>query len=407
MKVDNLLAQAADLIQRNTKEASVIKDLLSLAFDNYKYQKLKKKISKRTLTLKVNGQDMEVPMVIAVKARADLSVIIVNFSMGLPVISDEYNLQTYPLLDALGCDELIRDGMSHRYKPRNVVTTDGVSIPLPRRIDYTSKVMERDLLELDNLPVPFTTKQVMRTIECVINGEYCAVDDVRLLDFLGCDELIDCISHRVKLSQKDYEVILEMRPCLESRLAGWTLVGKQQWIVGTHVIKITDVSAVTTMTRIRPELLSALKVNRSVFICTNLLSPYVCSLVSGVRYTVPFDKQLFVDVPYDYLAKVVVGLTHYTINICEGVGIEVYPTQEAPAMNHTHLWTVSKDDPCPEGFDKKEFRGTVIDTDGSIWRDYPNAREITVKFMRDLDLRQLTGRRIERKDGWIVVTWMC
>lgn len=135
-----------------------------------------------------------------------------------------YGYRTYPLLDLLGCDIFPGTRSASRHIPRLVISSDGESIPLPRDFDYTSSVLKDDeLMKIDKLPVPFTSKQILGSIEAFLCGVTTTVANCRLLDFLGCDELLNELSGKVLMRSEDWEHVLCFHPSVEQRVSGWRL----------------------------------------------------------------------------------------------------------------------------------------------------------------------------------------
>lgn len=147
-----------------------------------------------------------------------------------------YGYRTYPLLDLLGCDIFPGTRFVSRHIPRLIISTDEVAIPLPRDFDYTSSVLKDDeLMKIDKLPVPFSSAQIQRSIEAFLSGVTMTIIDCRLLDFLGCDELLQELTGKVFMHSEDWECVLSLRPCLEQRVSGWKL---QDGILTTKNMRI-------------------------------------------------------------------------------------------------------------------------------------------------------------------------
>lgn len=135
-----------------------------------------------------------------------------------------YGIHTYVLYDLLGCDFEL-NVPSFKHLPRWVVTTDGYRIPLPRIIDYSSSVLNDDeLLKITEMPVPFTKSEIDNTICLVFNAPcVCKVSELALIDFLGCDTVLDKFKGKARLTRYEWLSVLQMRASFAQKLSGWTL----------------------------------------------------------------------------------------------------------------------------------------------------------------------------------------
>lgn len=134
-----------------------------------------------------------------------------------------YDLQSYYLIDLLGCNGLFSNMKSdYKHPPRFIVTTDGTRVPLPRDMDYSSRVLNDEELAMDGMSVPFNDEQVEQCIEaCLsITGGSCRC--LRLLDFLGCHEYIGKLP-RACLNVEDWKVVLQFKQCFELHLSRYQL----------------------------------------------------------------------------------------------------------------------------------------------------------------------------------------
>lgn len=140
--------------------------------------------------------------------KAIASFMSTDLSYGL-----RYNSDTYRLFDLLGFNGLFFDATHRSCRlPRSVVTTDDEHIPLPRDIDYTSKI------EGDNIAVPFTAEQVRTCIREVLDlpSEKRSVSNLRLLEFLDCHHDVEA-----NLTIEEWKKVLTFEPCFEQRMSGF------------------------------------------------------------------------------------------------------------------------------------------------------------------------------------------
>lgn len=137
-----------------------------------------------------------------------------------------YCQDSYELFEWLGCEGIIK---GFRYgETKTVVTTDHKEIRLPWKISSTSSVMKSDdMLRITSLPVPFTSGEVRAAISIAFGNDV-TMQGLRVLDFLGCDEIINAARCRFIPVPDDWiHVLTTMTNCLESKLLGLVVRGNE------------------------------------------------------------------------------------------------------------------------------------------------------------------------------------
>lgn len=133
------------------------------------------------------------------------------------------SVRNYELLDLLGVNGLLPNVERDCVRPcRHILTSDGEIVPLPRDIDYTSQVLNDSEGIYDDapMPVPFSRQQVLDCFDRWFTKNVQDSDYVRLLDFLGCHDLIGTIKN-VCLTHEDWKRVLTFKPCFEQHLSGY------------------------------------------------------------------------------------------------------------------------------------------------------------------------------------------
>lgn len=124
-----------------------------------------------------------------------------------------------------------------------IVSSDGEEVVLPRKIAVTSQVLARhdNGFEVNTIAVPFTLKQVLRSLKGCLERKLSSVEDLRLFDFLGCETIIASTRVR-KLCRDDWVQALTVKHCLEQRVIGLRWDGRRGFVSGlTHpLIEETD-----------------------------------------------------------------------------------------------------------------------------------------------------------------------
>lgn len=137
----------------------------------------------------------------------------------------KYDVDSYLLIDLLGVNGLFWNvKYDYQRPPRHVLSTDGHVIPLPRDIDYSSRVLNDSEGLFDNtpLPVPFNQHEILECFsDCLYRGT-CVVYQLRLLDFLGCHDIIGDMKD-VNLFVEEWKKVLTFVPCFEQHLSGFIL----------------------------------------------------------------------------------------------------------------------------------------------------------------------------------------
>lgn len=104
---------------------------------------------------------------------------------------------------------------------RCVISVDGDRIVLPMELDVGSRTMAHDdIMDMNEMFVPFTTEQIARMLEAYYRGVSWTMDDARILDFLGCDKLLNNLIGQIELCDDDWDQIACHGMCLEARLIG-------------------------------------------------------------------------------------------------------------------------------------------------------------------------------------------
>lgn len=138
-----------------------------------------------------------------------------DFRYGLPSYFDHCEI-----LDWLGCDELIKDSLRYMdgHKSKKVISSDGHVVALPRLVVKNSSVLKDDeLMEVDNIPVPFTRIEIRRC--CSMS--FTVLLNYRFFDFMGCVNLVPKIAI---LTRNDWKQVLTFKPCFEQEVSGFRLI---------------------------------------------------------------------------------------------------------------------------------------------------------------------------------------
>lgn len=398
-----------DVRQRVIENDPVVISLLKLIMQgSNKAKKLSNKLRETTMPIVIGGQEVELPISVVLAATVPLtSINELPFEITQQMVSDKYTADSYPLLDALGCDSIIGDGQHHRYQPRCVMTSDGKKIVLPRVIDYTSKVMVQDLMKIDIMPVPFTEAQVMNTIKCWFANVWKNVDDVRFLDFLGCDALIDSLTNRVPMKREDYDVILQMRPCLEARLCGLKLFRNEWRRRYTDEMRIR-VEPLRVIVKEKFDLDIIMEAARSLDLPVFVLSEYLSDCERrDVTYLV--SENSAVGFPWNRFLKFVpVDDGYMEMTVHDGAGVEVAArkNQQLPDLS-LRSGRIAHVTEITVPMERQEFRGIIQSDHFDNWIHFPNAASVIQnRRLFPTELKHLVGRRINKgKDHW-TITWL-
>lgn len=414
MNVDDLVSAAMMRIASGSQDADLLQQLLLTVHHGPKMTKrMKKRVIEGTTDVTINGKTVTIPNMVLLKATRPVPETL-PFDITVDKISDVYDMNSYPIMDALGCDELINDKLQYRWQPRCAIATDGVKLPLPRRIDYTSKVMAKDdLLEIQEMPVPFTSQQMLKAFEVIVNGGtliFETVDDFRPLDFLGCDKIID-LAHLRTLTKEDCEIILQMNPCLEAKAEKLILSeDKTSWTyrhMKSPALRFANgVLYCDYICNNRRDVFidTALGLGYKVVVCS--AGPYISfsdmMYRKDVMYRIDQRQRLFccVGIRLKYKMKCLNDGCYITVE--DGVGLEIEPLdgQELPTQYDRELFETDclalETIPLHEQYSRGWY---------DLYPEFHTSRIVKCKQLT-CSKRQMAGRRVVKDGDKYVITWL-
>lgn len=181
-----------------------------------------------TLTTKL-GRKIVLPLRLVLKSRKLKDGMVIDdppFEVHDWRTYERYCQDSYELFEWLECEGIIAGFRCGEIK--SVTTTDHKEIHLPWKISSTSSVMKSDdTLHINSLPIPFSSAEVRSAIDIAF-GEEASMQGLRVLDFLGCDKILDTARESFVPSVDEWvHVLTTMTNCLESSLLKLVIRGDE------------------------------------------------------------------------------------------------------------------------------------------------------------------------------------